>query len=187
MFRQWNSFIRIIEDRDIVPYQNYDAPSSSDFEWDLPISTDGQYFPIFPPLETFKPRIDPLTNEQEYYLTVVDFPIANHVDLLCIVKELNRRIPSKETTKATLIPIKTYLQRTTLEIVEIDFEINPLIPLAHFKEMDSNLDGIEDQDFGITNTPELGIIWPRRKIVLPFELETSALKFISKEPHESFP
>lgn len=35
------------------------------------------------------------TNEQGYYLTEADFPIANHVDLLCIANVPNQRIPSK--------------------------------------------------------------------------------------------
>lgn len=88
-------------------------------------------------------------NEKQYCLTKVEFPIANHDDLFCIAKEPNWRIPSKETAKATPIPIRTYLQRTKHEIPTIDSKINTLISLAQFEEVYCSLDGIKDQDFRI--------------------------------------
>lgn len=98
------------------------------------------------------------SNKQEYYLTEADFPIANSDDLSCIAKELNQ-IPSKETAKNAPDPIKTYLQRITLKIAFVDSEINYLVPLDRFLEMDPSLKGIEEREFGVTDTLELGIIY----------------------------
>lgn len=47
MFLPRKSSIKIIENKDIAPYESFDAPVSYEYEWDLFISLNGHYFPTF--------------------------------------------------------------------------------------------------------------------------------------------
>lgn len=55
----------MIEDKDIAPFEIYDAPSSSKYESDLPIAPRRNYFPIYHVVETFKPMSDSLYEERQ--------------------------------------------------------------------------------------------------------------------------
>lgn len=70
-----------------------------------------------------------------------------------------QRIPSKESARNALIPIRTYLQRIILEITSVDSEINSLVPMDHSMEMDPSIEGIEERESGVTDTTEFGIIY----------------------------
>lgn len=63
LFKAWKSLIQPLEDKYVTPYQ-YDASLRSGFEWDLPISPNGCFFLVFPPLTKFKPKSEPLYEER---------------------------------------------------------------------------------------------------------------------------
>lgn len=65
LFLPWKSLIKVIEDSDIAPYESFDAPLIYEYEWDLPISPNGNLFPIFPPLTSFKSNNEPLYDERK--------------------------------------------------------------------------------------------------------------------------
>ncbi|CAI9286102.1 unnamed protein product [Lactuca saligna] len=104
------------KDKDITSNESHDAPLSSDFEWDLPISPNGRFLLIFPPMTKFKPKSEPMYEERK-------------------------------------------MLRISLKMATIYFEINSLHPLEQFLEMESSVEGIEYIEFGITDSPELGIIY----------------------------
>lgn len=64
----------------------------------------------------------------------------------------------KIVARSALISIQTFLLRLAFEISSVDFEVNSIIPLPHFEEIDSSLEQIKERDNGITNTPELTVV-----------------------------
>lgn len=64
----------------------------------------------------------------------------------------------KESSRQALILIQNFKERLILKVSSIDFEVNSIFPLAHFYEMYLSMEGIEEYGYGITNTPEHGIV-----------------------------
>ncbi|CAI9281764.1 unnamed protein product [Lactuca saligna] len=80
VFRPWKFIVRMIQDKDIVPYESYDSPSIFEFDWHLLISPNSHNFLIFPPLETSKPRSDPMVRK---FLFEASAKVLSHQKDIC--------------------------------------------------------------------------------------------------------